>query len=103
MYDVFNSIKQDLNEAVAFSNGKCPKAAVHEFSPADVKNIRSEIGMSQTEFSSAFGISSVVGWVGTKWKNPPFFNGGFRYRSTHPTLYVLFWFYISQLKAYWIR
>ncbi len=62
MSDVFNSIKQGLNEAVAFSNGKCPKAAVHEFSPADVKNIRSEIGMSQTEFSSAFGISSVVGW-----------------------------------------
>jgi putative transcriptional regulator len=57
MSDVFNSIKQGLNEAVAFSNGKCHKAAVHEFSPADVKNIRSEIGMSQTEFSSAFGIS----------------------------------------------
>jgi putative transcriptional regulator len=57
MLDVFNSIKQGLNEAVAFSNGKCPKAAVHEFSPADVKSIRSEIGMNQTEFSSAFGIS----------------------------------------------
>jgi hypothetical protein len=29
-----------------------------------------------------------VGWVGTKWKptDPQNKNGGFRYRSTHPTL-----------------
>ncbi len=57
MSDFFNSIKQGLGEAVAFSEGKCPQAIVHEFSPVDVKNIRSKMGMSQTEFASAFGIS----------------------------------------------
>jgi len=57
MSEFFNSIKQGLNEAIEFSEGKCPKAVVHKFSPVDVKNIRNSIGMSQTEFASAFGIS----------------------------------------------
>ena len=57
MSEFFNSIKQGLNEALEFSEGKCPQATVHQFSPVDVKNIRKKIGMSQTEFSSAFGIS----------------------------------------------
>ncbi|PCI03649.1 MAG: transcriptional regulator, partial [Zetaproteobacteria bacterium] len=37
--------------------GKQTKAVVHDFSPIDVKNIRTQIGMSQNEFASAFGIS----------------------------------------------
>ena len=57
MSDFFNSIKQGLGEALAFSEGKCPRAVIHEFSPVDVKNVRSKMGMSQTEFASAFGIS----------------------------------------------
>jgi putative transcriptional regulator len=57
MSEFFNSIKQGLNEALEFSEGKCPQAKVHQFSPIDVKNIRKKVGMSQTEFSSAFGIS----------------------------------------------
>ncbi|SEH04327.1 NadS family protein [Candidatus Venteria ishoeyi] len=57
MSDFFESIKQGLDEAVEFSQGKCPKAVVHEFSAVDVKNIRAKMGMSQTEFASAFGIS----------------------------------------------
>ena len=57
MSELFNSIKKDLEEAVAFSEGKCPKAIVHEFSPIDVKNVRKKMGMSQNEFASAFGIS----------------------------------------------
>jgi putative transcriptional regulator len=57
MTDFFNSIKQGLSEAVEFSTGQCSKAIVHEFSPIDVKNIRSNMGMSQTEFASTFGIS----------------------------------------------
>jgi putative transcriptional regulator len=57
MSDFFKSIKQGLSEAVAHSEGKCPKAVVHEFSPVDVKNIRAKMGMSQNEFASAFGIS----------------------------------------------
>ena len=57
MSSAFESIKQGLEEAVEFSKGKKGKAVVHEFSPVDVKNIRSKIGMSQSEFASAFGIS----------------------------------------------
>ena len=57
MSEFFKSIKQGLEEAVDYSKGKCPKAVVHEFSPIDVKNVRSKMGMSQNEFASAFGIS----------------------------------------------
>lgn len=57
MSDLYNSIKQGLDEAVAFSKGEVPKAVIHKFSPKDVKNIRAKVGMSQSEFASAFGIS----------------------------------------------
>jgi len=57
MSNAFNSIKQGLEEAIEFSKGKIGKAIVHEFSPIDVKNIRANVGMSQNEFASAFGIS----------------------------------------------
>ncbi len=57
MSEIISSIKKGLEEAVAFSEGKCPEAVVHEFSPIDVKNIRARMGMSQNEFASAFGIS----------------------------------------------
>lgn len=57
MNSAFESIKQGLEEALEFSKGKKGKAIVHEFSPVDVKNLRSKIGMSQNEFASAFGIS----------------------------------------------
>lgn len=57
MNEAFESIKQGLNEALGFSEGKNGKAVVHEFSPLDVKNIRANLGMTQNEFASAFGIS----------------------------------------------
>lgn len=57
MSEFFNSIKQGLSEAIAYSEGKCPAAVIHEFSPIDVKRVRAKMGMSQTEFASAFGIS----------------------------------------------
>ena len=57
MSDYFNSIKQGLEEAVAFSEGECPQAVIHEFKPVDVKNIRAKMNMSQTQFASTFGIS----------------------------------------------
>lgn len=57
MSEFFNSIKQGLDEAVNYSKGQVSKAIVHEFSPIDVKNIRADMNMSQTEFASAFGIS----------------------------------------------
>ncbi len=57
MSEAFNSIKQGLEEAIEFSKGKKTKAIVHKFTPVDVKNIRAQVGMSQNEFASAFGIS----------------------------------------------
>ncbi len=57
MSEAFDSIKQGLEEAIDFSKGSLRKAVVHEFTPIDVKNIRTKIGMTQNEFASAFGIS----------------------------------------------
>lgn len=57
MSRTFESIKQGLDEALEFSKGKKRKAVVHKFSPVDVKNVRANVGMSQSEFASAFGIS----------------------------------------------
>ena len=57
MSKAFDSIKQGLDEAIEFSKGKKGKAVVHEFTAVDVKKIRTKIGMSQSEFASAFGIS----------------------------------------------
>ena len=57
MSEFFNSIKQGLSEALEYSEGKYSKAIVHKFSSVEVKNLRSNLGMSQTEFASAFGIS----------------------------------------------
>ena len=57
MNSAFDSIKQGLTEAIDFAKGERGKAVVHEFSPVDVKAIRNQIGMSQPEFASAFGIS----------------------------------------------
>ena len=57
MHEFFDSIKQGLTEAVRYSEGKRLWAVVHEFAPVDVKNVRSNLKMSQTEFAAAFGIS----------------------------------------------
>ena len=57
MSHAYDSVKKGFDEAIEFANGKKTKAIVHEFTPVDVKNIRSNIGMSQSEFASAFGIS----------------------------------------------
>ena len=57
MSKAYNSIKQGLDEALAFSKGIKGKAVVHEFKPLDAKKLRAKVGMSQNEFASAFGIS----------------------------------------------
>ncbi|MCP4399681.1 MAG: helix-turn-helix domain-containing protein [bacterium] len=57
MSSAFESIQQGLREAIDFAEGKPVKAIVYEVSPLDVKAIRHHVGMTQTEFASAFGIS----------------------------------------------
>ena len=53
----YESSKQGLDEAAAYVKGEKIKAIVHKFSGVDVKKIRSNVGLSQNEFASAFGIS----------------------------------------------
>jgi putative transcriptional regulator len=54
---MFESIRQGLQEAVDLAEGKPIEAVVHELSPLDVKAVREHVGMTQTEFAAAFGIS----------------------------------------------
>lgn len=57
MSTAFESIQQGLMEAIEFSEGKTKTATVHKFSAVDVKTIRHNVEMTQTEFASTFGIS----------------------------------------------
>ena len=57
MSSAFSSIKQGLEEAIEFAEGKTSKAVIHEFSPIDIKAMRARLGMSQNEFAAAIGIS----------------------------------------------
>jgi putative transcriptional regulator len=57
MKEAFESIKQGLSEAIEYAKGKSTKAIIHSFNAADVKKIRANMGMSQREFASVFGIS----------------------------------------------
>jgi putative transcriptional regulator len=56
MSEAFESIAAALEEAVEHAAG-ASKAKVHHVAPLDVKAIRAQVGMSQSEFAAAFGIS----------------------------------------------
>jgi putative transcriptional regulator len=57
MGKAFDSIKAGLEEAIEYASGSPSKAVVHHFEPVDVKAIRAQVGMSQSEFAASFGIS----------------------------------------------
>lgn len=57
MSESFQSIKQGLNEAIAFAQGQTTGAMVHEFAPLDIEAVRAQVGMTQAEFAATFGIS----------------------------------------------
>jgi putative transcriptional regulator len=57
MGKAFDSIKAGLEEAIDHASGSPSKAVVHHFDPVDVKAIRAQVAMSQTEFAASFGIS----------------------------------------------
>lgn len=57
MNEAFDSISQGLSEAIEFAKGDKTEAVVHEFDALHVKEIRKKVGMTQTEFATAFGIS----------------------------------------------
>ena len=56
MNEVFESIKQGLQEAIQFAEGDTDQAQVFKATPLDIKTIRSTIGMTQEEFAFTFGI-----------------------------------------------
>jgi putative transcriptional regulator len=57
MGNAFESIKQGLTDAVAHASGQLSTAVVHPPQTLNVKAIRTHVGMTQTEFAAAFGIS----------------------------------------------
>ena len=57
MSTTFESIKQGLEEAIEFSNGRLKNAKVFKPTTVNVKSLRNNISMTETEFAAAFGIS----------------------------------------------
>ncbi len=57
MNSAFESIKQGLQEAIDYSEGRLNNVRVYKPTPVDIKQMRKRVGMTQLEFSSAFGIS----------------------------------------------
>ena len=57
MGSAFESIRQGLLEAGDHAAGRTDEVQVHPPRPIDVKAIRRKLGMTQTAFAAAFGIS----------------------------------------------
>jgi putative transcriptional regulator len=57
--NAFESIKQGLEDAKAFSKGRGPNAIVHELAvpDIDVSEIRARTGLSQAEFARSIGVA----------------------------------------------
>jgi len=57
MNEYFKSISRGLQEAIEYSEGKDIGARIFMPSAVDVKQLRLNIGLTQKEFASTFGIS----------------------------------------------
>lgn len=80
--NVYESIIQGLDEAIAYAKGNCHEAKVHKisvkpvpsFSVEEIKMIRSGLGMTQAVFAFVLGVSprTVEAWErGTNKPNGP--------------------------------
>ena len=62
----FESIKQGLEEAKAFSKGQGANAVVHEIAvpEIDVSEIRAQTGLSQADFARSIGVAkgTLLNW-----------------------------------------
>ena len=62
----FESIRQGLEEAKAFSKGQGADARVHEIAipDIDVAEVRAKTGLSQTEFARSIGVAkgTLLNW-----------------------------------------
>ncbi|HGN1707214.1 TPA: NadS family protein [Providencia rettgeri] len=68
---IFNELKASLEEAVDIKNGAQKAAKVTRYEVADVKAIRKQLNVSQSEFAHALGTSvdTVKSWE-LKRRNP---------------------------------
>lgn len=68
---LFNELKASLEQAVKISQGELDTAKVTRFEVADVKSIRAELKVTQSEFAIALGTSvdTVKSWE-AKRRNP---------------------------------
>lgn len=57
MNDAFDSIRQGLEEAVGYIQGKKSGVRIHYPSEPDVKTIRNKTGMDQNDFAVTLGIT----------------------------------------------
>lgn len=56
MSEAFKRIEKSLKDAIAFAEGKDIKVRVYTPFQVDVKRVRKNVGMTQTQFADAFGI-----------------------------------------------
>ncbi|NWN84151.1 MAG: helix-turn-helix domain-containing protein [Halomonas sp.] len=68
---IFNELHESLQEAVDIKQGKAQASRVARHEVADVKAIRAQLRVSQTEFASAMGtsIDTIRSWE-AKRRNP---------------------------------
>jgi putative transcriptional regulator len=57
MSTAFDSIKAGLTEALAHAKGQPTAIREHRIDRVDVRQLRAQIGLTQEQFSSKFGIS----------------------------------------------
>ena len=57
MNEVSDSIKQGLEEALAYSRGEADEAIVHIPTEIDVQRIRTKLELSQADFAACFGVN----------------------------------------------
>lgn len=57
MNEVYASIKRGLEQAIAYQQGKKNGAKIHKVPVVDVRKLRLKIGVSPSEFATAFGVS----------------------------------------------
>ena len=66
MSEAYDSIKEGLNEALAFAQGEATDAIVHTITvpSVDVAAIRAATGLSQSEFAKSIGVAkgTLLNW-----------------------------------------
>ncbi|WP_244846319.1 NadS family protein [Chromohalobacter israelensis] len=68
---MFDDLKTSLEEAVEIQRGRQPAKRVTRYEVADVKAIRAQLNVSQTEFAKAMGTSvdTIKSWESRR-RNP---------------------------------